>query len=92
MGKILWEALQKLPAELEELRKLCAGTDAWAIRCKAHSLKWIAANIGANALRDVCLRIETAAKETDIDTAGELLPELNHVAKITIDLIEAELS
>ncbi len=91
MRNILSETAQKLPLELEMLRLLCDGCDSSAIRLQAHSLKWLAANIGANALRDVCLRVEMAAKEADIDTAWELLPELSNIAKLTIELIEVEL-
>ncbi len=92
MRNILLESMQKLPREIEMLRMLCDGSDSSAIRLQAHSLKWLAANIGADALRDVCLRVETAAKEADIDTAWELLPELDNIAKLSINLIEAELS
>ncbi len=92
MTSILREALEKLPEDLALLHNNCAAKDALAMRHQAHSLKWLATNIGANALKSICLRVETAAKSADIETALELLPELNTVTKATIDFITAELS
>ena len=42
----------------------------------AHSLKSSAANIGAEGLRTLATRIESAALDSDVDALGALLPEL----------------
>jgi len=42
----------------------------------AHSLKSSAANIGAELLRTMATRMESAALESNMDSARELLPEL----------------
>jgi PAS domain S-box-containing protein len=84
---ILDESLRELPQQLEELRALCRGEDAVSLRRQAHSMKGVAGNISAPVLRDICYRVETAAKANDIQTAQELLPELERAVQLTIEAI-----
>jgi CheY-like chemotaxis protein len=86
---VLDESLQALVIELDQLRALCHECDAAAIRRQAHSLKGMSVNIGAPSLRDICLRVETAARDNDLETACELLPELEHVATLTAEAIRS---
>ncbi|HIJ86194.1 MAG TPA: response regulator [Desulfuromonadales bacterium] len=84
---ILDESREELPKQLAELRELCGGSDAQAIRGHAHTLKGMAANISTGALRDVAARMEAAAKEDDLETARGLLPELERTVALTIEAI-----
>jgi|GEM_PF-6407195 len=51
-------------------------------------MKGVSANIYAPALRDICLRIETAAKESDLATARDMLSELERIINLTIEEIK----
>jgi HPt (histidine-containing phosphotransfer) domain-containing protein len=84
---ILDESRQELPKQLEELRELCRGSDAKAVRNLAHTMKGMAANISTGALRDAAARIETAAKEDDLVSVRELLPELEWTVVLTLEAI-----
>ncbi|MHB8058754.1 MAG: response regulator [Desulfuromonadaceae bacterium] len=84
---ILDDALQEIPADIEKLKELAAGTDAQAIRLQAHSMKGLAANICAPALLKICFEIETAAQYGDVESARRLLPELERVALLTVDAV-----
>lgn len=84
---ILDETREELPKQCAELRELCRGSDAKAIRGHAHTLKGMAANISTGALRDIAARMEAAAKEEDLVTVRELLPELERTVALTIEAI-----
>ncbi len=84
---ILADALQEIPGDIEKLKELSVGTDTQAIRLQAHSMKGLAANMCAPALRKLCFEIETAAKDNDVESARRLLPELERVGFMTIDVV-----
>jgi PAS domain S-box-containing protein len=84
---ILDESAKELPKYLDELRELCKGNDSASIRRQAHTIKGMAANICTELLREISFRIETAAKDNDLESARTLLPELEQVAVRTIDAI-----
>ena len=84
---ILNESLTELPKLLEELRKLCQGNDAAPIRRLAHTMKGMAANISASSLREICFNVETAAKESGLEAARRLLPELEQMVMLTVEAI-----
>jgi CheY-like chemotaxis protein/HPt (histidine-containing phosphotransfer) domain-containing protein len=83
---ILDESLQELPTRFEELREQLQGDDTITIRHQAHTLKGVAANISAEALRDICFKIESAVKEggAGLEAARELLPNLERTVAKTI--------
>jgi len=84
---ILSDALLELPEDIEKLKEIAAGTDTKAIRLHAHMMKGLAANICAAALQKICLEIETAAKDGDVERVQELLPEMERTAVVTIDSV-----
>ena len=89
---ILAEAVRELPKELCKLRELCMGEDAQAIRLLAHTLKGVAANLCTPALRGISNKIETAAKDGDLESARNLLPELENTVQMTLDAATNELT
>ena len=83
---ILDEALQELPTRCEELCEQLKGDNVTTIRHQAHTLKGVAANISAEALRDICFKIESAVKEggAGLEAARELLSNLERIVAKTI--------
>ncbi len=88
MRSILDEATATLPGELDKLNEAVETNDAAAIRILSHTMKGMAANIYAPALQEVCLRLETASKANDIETAREMIPELMETISRTIETIK----
>ncbi len=86
---IMDSASAEIPKEIEKLIACCTGGDTESIRLKAHGIKSIAADIYASDLRECCANIEAAAKEGDLQRALALLPELEQVARLTVDVLSA---
>jgi HPt (histidine-containing phosphotransfer) domain-containing protein len=84
---ILKEGLVEIPKEVQNLQELCKSEDVQAIRLTAHTIKGMAANLCTPALRDVALKIETAIKNGDPESARELLVELERTALRTLEAI-----
>ena len=55
----------------------------------AHKLKSAARSIGANALADLCLTLESAGKNGDWPTIVTTVPELNAESTVVLDYISA---
>jgi len=55
----------------------------------AHKLKSAARSIGANALADLCLTLESAGKNGDWPTIETAVPELNAESTVVLDYISA---
>jgi signal transduction histidine kinase/AmiR/NasT family two-component response regulator/HPt (histidine-containing phosphotransfer) domain-containing protein len=89
---ILDDGLQEIPEDIETLKKLCAGADTQTIRLQAHTMKGLAANLCTPALQEISLKIETAAKDGDVASARNLLPELERTALMTMEAIGTVLS
>jgi len=85
---ILDESSKELIKQLEELRELCRGTDSKAIRRLAHTMKGMAANVSTTALCDIAYKIETVAKDGDLASVRELLPELELTVQMTMEVIK----
>jgi CheY-like chemotaxis protein len=84
---ILDSSLLELPKLLDGLRDVSLGNDAVTLRRQAHTIKGVAANISAAALKEICLKFETAAKDGGSASARELLPELERTVAMTIEAI-----
>jgi two-component system sensor histidine kinase/response regulator len=84
---ILNDASTEIPKSVEMLQESCRETDIHAIRFQAHTIKGIAANLCTPALRDIAYNIETSAKNGDLASARELLPELVQTARMTLEAI-----
>ncbi len=66
-----------LPRQIAALQAALAGGDAAAASRQAHTLKGVAANVGAERLRAVATALETAAQAGDLGTASTRLTELD---------------
>lgn len=84
---ILEQSLIELPVQMNDLRKQSEIGDADSIRCQAHALKGMAANISTTDLRDIAYKIEMAAKDGDVKTAQDLIPDLERTALMTMEAI-----
>ncbi|MEI7637400.1 MAG: ATP-binding protein [Syntrophus sp. (in: bacteria)] len=85
---ILDAALTEIPKDVEMLREYYEKEDIQKIRFKAHTIKGMAANLCTPALRDIAYKIETAAKNGDMASAREMLPELEQTTRMTIEAIK----
>jgi two-component system, sensor histidine kinase and response regulator len=85
---LMGDALIELPLEVVKLQDVCQGDDSQAIHLHAHTIKGMAANLCASTLRDICLKIETAAKDDDLKSARAFLPELEQAMLMTIEAIK----
>ncbi|MEI6703286.1 MAG: Hpt domain-containing protein [Deltaproteobacteria bacterium] len=84
---ILNDAGTEIAKEVERLKALCVGEDLAAISMNAHTIKGMAANLCTPALWEICFKVETAAKDGDLESARSLLPELEQTAKNTLEVI-----
>ena len=69
--------LEDAPRQVAALHRALAGQDTQLARRHAHTLKGAAATVGAEALRSVAARLETAAAADDLQAAGALEGELD---------------
>ncbi len=78
----------QLPLILKKLLvTLSVSNDMAPLVMQAHTLKGAASNISALALANVCLRVETAAKDGDMKTVQALVPELEQTVVLTVEAI-----
>jgi CheY-like chemotaxis protein/HPt (histidine-containing phosphotransfer) domain-containing protein len=61
---------------IDELKQAYATQSCDEVQAAAHKLKSSARSIGANELADICTALETAGKENDLETIGQLMPRL----------------
>ena len=88
--RVLDCAAAEIPKEVELLRVCCAGSDTEPIRLKAHGIKSIAADLYASDLREICAQVEAAGKNGDLEHARALLPELERVARATVEALSIQ--
>lgn len=76
LQKVIAYYMDNAPKLLENLREYLEQKDADALRMAAHSLKSSSANLGAKALAEDCLELETLARNNQLDGAAEILYRL----------------
>ena len=75
-GQMVRLFLKNSGTRMDQIRTGVASSDLQETERGAHSLKSSAANIGAETLRTMATRMESAALEENVDVARRLLPEL----------------
>jgi HPt (histidine-containing phosphotransfer) domain-containing protein len=73
--------LNDMPGQLRELREALHDQDAEKVRQKAHRIKGASANIGAQAVSGLALKIEMAGKQGDLIGTSNLLENLEEEIK-----------
>jgi CheY-like chemotaxis protein len=68
--------LESSPGYLETIYKSAHSNELATLREAAHSLKSSSANLGANTMSEICLKLENLARDEKIDEAKALLDEL----------------
>jgi len=68
--------LQDIPLQLSVLQDLLDAGDPRAVQRHAHSIKGACANVGAERLRELALKIEQAARADDLPSAAAHMPGL----------------
>jgi HPt (histidine-containing phosphotransfer) domain-containing protein len=75
-GQMVRLFLKNSGTRMDQIRAGVANSDLQETERGAHSLKSSAANIGAETLRTMATRMESAALDESVDDARSLLPEL----------------
>jgi HPt (histidine-containing phosphotransfer) domain-containing protein len=75
-GQMVRLFLKNSGTRMDQIRTGVTGSDLQEAERGAHSLKSSAANIGAETLRTMATRMESAALDESLDAARTLLPEL----------------
>ncbi|GAM08804.1 aerobic respiration control sensor protein ArcB [Geobacter sp. OR-1] len=84
----LWETfLEEAPLLREGLAMAIAVADQSGAERRAHSIKGIAGNVGADGLRAISFEIEKSAREGDMKRVAELFPEL----ELSLDYVIEEI-
>ena len=75
-GQMVRLFLKNSGTRMDQIRAGVTSSDLQETERGAHSLKSSAANIGAETLRTMATRMESAALDESVDDARALLPEL----------------
>lgn len=81
--------LQNSPERVEQIRAAFGDDPGTIPERGSHSLKSSAANVGADRLREVANRIESAAADSDFDEVRNLVPELESEYEQAIQALES---
>ncbi len=76
LQKIVDHYLNTAPQLLQQVREAIEQRDAAALRMAAHTLKSSSANLGARTLAAHCQELETMAEEEALESAAQLLSEI----------------
>ncbi len=75
------------PARLAAFDAALAEHDCAAIASEAHGFKGVVSVLAGNALRQICLNLETATKDADWNQTRDLVQQLRHEVQRLIDFI-----
>jgi HPt (histidine-containing phosphotransfer) domain-containing protein len=93
-GQMVRLFLKNSGTRMDQIRTGLANSDLQETERGAHSLKSSAANIGAETLRTMATRMESAALDDSVDDARALLPALENAydgAMRELSIIEKEM-
>jgi len=77
---------------LANLEQACTAGTLAALQLQAHSIKGAAANIGAEALREIAGKMEKFAQEGNLAESRALLPELKTTYATSLEEIRRQLN
>ena len=83
--------LDQSRSQIDQLKTAVAENDCDAILTISHQLKGSSANLGANKLADVCSRLESAAKENQLNDSASLFSEIQGTFERTQVQFQAQL-
>jgi CheY-like chemotaxis protein len=84
---VLEESLQEIPLHVTTLSEVRHSDDIKLIRLEAHTLRGLAANISAFALKNTAQAMEAAALEGNFEAVRKLQPGLEECARLTVECI-----
>lgn len=87
VGRMIELFFQNAPDRFREIGEGLEGAELGRVEGGAHSLKSSAANLGAEALRDVCQRLEIIAENGTVEEARSLRPELEECFRRTMEAL-----
>lgn len=80
--------LEDAPVELAGIEEAFAGNDTDKARFHAHALKGMSGNLGLENLYELCLAMETSARNCDLAAAAGNLPLLRETYARTREELE----
>ncbi len=76
LEEILQEFVSSMPQQLEALETAVTGGDGESIAHQAHTMKGASANLGADDMAAIALKLEQMGKESDLSGARQAIDEL----------------
>jgi HPt (histidine-containing phosphotransfer) domain-containing protein len=86
-GEVLAMFREEHGKVLAQVAAAVAAADATELRAAAHGLKGMAANVSAQAVRELCLAMEKLAAAGELDEAQALLSRLRDTMASTVEHI-----
>jgi CheY-like chemotaxis protein/HPt (histidine-containing phosphotransfer) domain-containing protein len=90
-AEVLEVFLQSTPRRLEEMHEAVERGDAAALRALTHSVKGAAAQLGLQAMADLCGQVEVLAEEPSLTGAQRALASLDRDYRAVRTVLEQEL-
>ncbi|MFQ5328867.1 MAG: nitrate- and nitrite sensing domain-containing protein [Thermodesulfobacteriota bacterium] len=88
--EILDGFMEDLPGQIAALKEAIEGGEPPLAERLAHTIKGASANVGATALQEAALQVETAGKESDMEQCAALVPALEQAFEQLNKSIAAE--
>lgn len=76
LGQLIELFLATAPNSIEDIKSAQSKDYAKGVAFHAHALKSSAASLGANTMRDLCLQIETLARDNNLSSTKALATQL----------------
>jgi HPt (histidine-containing phosphotransfer) domain-containing protein len=84
--KELADLLQdETPKQMEAIKKAIQGNDPVGVQHGAHRIKGSALTLGAAAMADICLKLEQAGKQGNLQDSPQLLSSLEEAYQRTLE-------
>lgn len=91
-----WEVVEELLEEyvggaresVEAMEEAVEAGDAEALRSEAHGLKGSSLQMNVEGVADLCLQLEEAGEEGDLDGAEDLVRETRETLDEALDILE----
>jgi CheY-like chemotaxis protein len=86
---LLVATADRLPEHIEQIGRALDLSDADRLRHEAHQVKGAMANLGVTAAHEACGRLETLARDKDLDAAAEVWDEARPLLDLVHEAVDA---
>ena len=91
VDEVLKEFMLDLPKQVEQLERLIAEEDPYQVGRRSHQIKGMAANVGAEALRERAYELEKAGTAGDMELIRRKVSTLSAILEETQSVIRRHL-